>query len=215
MAALLAFTSTDDPTNSLSSEELIAYEIGIREEYFDSFSLDVSAFINDYDGVVASIADTSGFSTAPVAHVSLPQYFQNSFDGKTHGVEVATSWNGFETVLISAGYSWFENKLENDSGDKFTQAMPENIFNIRAYVDLTNSLEFDTALYYVDRSSGLQAPSYFRLDTRFGYSLNRHWELSLTGQDLLDDSHNEANPAGFDGAAFLGRRGYLQLIWRS
>jgi iron complex outermembrane receptor protein len=78
-----------------------------------------------------------------------------------------------------------------------TRDNPQNQFNLRSYVDLTKDLEFNGALYYVEQTSHtggivpLTTPSYVRLDLGLTWRPTKSIELSLWGQNLLDNRHSE------------------------
>jgi len=84
----------------------------------------------------------------------------------------------------------------NDGGvgltpDLAVEGEPDNIFNIRSYLNLPYDLELDTMFYYVTENVGRNIPSYSRLDLRLGWKPTKKVELSLVGQNLLDETHPE------------------------
>src|SRR6185437_8810268 len=75
---------------------------------------------------------------------------------------------------------------------------PENQFSIRSSLDLPPDVTFDTALRYVDHLNfplqGVYVPSYFELDARLAWQINKHWEAAIVGQNLLHSSHQQFTP---------------------
>ena len=62
-------------------------------------------------------------------------------------------------------------------------------------MDLPYNLELDGGMRYVDSLSNRQVPSYVVGDIRLGWrSPDRHWEVSITGQNLFD-THKEFAPS--------------------
>lgn len=58
-------------------------------------------------------------------------------------------------------------------------------------MNLSSSWEFDQTLYYVDVLQSQQVRSYFRLDLRLGWRPTKNIEVSVVGQNLLDNQHQE------------------------
>jgi iron complex outermembrane receptor protein len=93
-------------------------------------------------------------------------------------------------------------KLKFDQPDpygfSFAGKSPEQQFNIRSTLFLPHNLEWNMAAYYVDGLRALDANSqptaaYTRLDTRLAWQAMDGVEVSLVGQNLLDDMHKEFN----------------------
>jgi iron complex outermembrane receptor protein len=70
---------------------------------------------------------------------------------------------------------------------------PQNQFSIRSSMDLPHGVTFDALLRYVDNLSYFQIESYFELDARLAWRINRHWEMAIVGQNLLHDRRAEFN----------------------
>ncbi|MCX7096060.1 MAG: TonB-dependent receptor, partial [Methylobacter sp.] len=70
---------------------------------------------------------------------------------------------------------------------------PQNQYSIRSQLSLPHHIEFDTTVYYVDnlRASTATVPNYTRVDLRLGWRPFKALELSVAGQNLLDDRHLE------------------------
>jgi len=69
---------------SVESEELLAYEIGYRVQPTRSLTLDLTAFVNDYDKLIQSVASR----TNPFAFVQ-----DNDHTAESYGVEFAAAWD--------------------------------------------------------------------------------------------------------------------------
>jgi len=82
-------------------------------------------------------------------------------------------------------------------------------------MDLPWHLELDVAGRYVDSIRGPNIPSYFSLDVRLGWRPNPHLELSVVGQNLLDDRHPEFNSTIVNIQNTQVQRGvYGKITWR-
>jgi hypothetical protein len=53
-----------------------------------------------------------------------------------------------------------------------------------------------------------------RLDVRIGYNVNRRWQLSLAGQNLLQARHLEAISELLSGWSYVNRGAYLKSTWQ-
>ncbi len=68
-------------------------------------------------------------------------------------------------------------------------------------------------LYYMDDIETHTAPSYFKLDLRLGWKPTENLDISLVGQNLLEDQHKEWDSAyGFDNTE-VPRGGYVKVTW--
>lgn len=171
--------------NNLSSEKLIAYELGYRTQIAKNASFDATAFYNDYDDLIGT--ESSG--------LTLP--FTNNYHGRTYGAELAPSWKPMHNWQLKGSYSFMLADMKVDSGHSTTsagdtkRAIPKHQFSIFSYLSLPHDVDFDAALYYVDNLVGPDIDSYFRADARLAWEPVKNVELSLVGQNLLDSRHYE------------------------
>jgi len=198
--------------DDVDSQNLLAYEVGYRVRPVDSFSVDVAAFWNEYDNLMTW--EYAGYNMSPAAYIWTPD---NKMDGETYGLEIAANWDVTDRWRLAAGYTLFHMDLELDGSstdigsDEYEEIDPKNQFNIRSHLDLPKNLEFDTSLYYVDNLPYHDVPSYFRLDARLAWNVTEDLELSVVGQNLLDDEHWEFGEAD---CAKIERSVYGKLTWQ-
>ena len=86
-------------------------------------------------------------------------------------------------------------------------------------VNLPHGLEFDLALYFVDKLEAPRnaIPSYVRLDLRLGWKPEaiEGLEISLVGRNLLDEQHPEfIDEQASSGAIEIERSFLAQLSYR-
>jgi iron complex outermembrane receptor protein len=92
---------------------------------------------------------------------------------------------------------------------------PQNQFSIRSSMDLPQGVTFDTMLRYVDNLPNFHIASYFELDARLGWRINKHWELAIVGQNLLHDHHAEfASTEVMTQATEIPRSVYGTITWQ-
>ena len=97
-----------------------------------------------------------------------------------------------------------------------TIADPRHQLQLRSNVELSRGFSLDTAAFYVGRV-GNNVPAYVRLDAQLSWRAARHWELSISGQNLLDGHHAEfaGGPTGqSDGAVPIQRTVNGRIAWR-
>jgi iron complex outermembrane recepter protein len=177
------------------SEDLIAYELGYRFQPVQNLFVRVAAFHNAYENERRTFVGTPFLESAPQpVHLVIPLQLNNGGESKTKGIEAAADWAVASRWKLAAAYTWFERTSQaNLSVGAFSTARdsPRNQFNIRSFLNLTNTLELDAAVYYVDRLPALVVPLYLRTDIRFGWRALEALEVSFTGQNLFDKSHVE------------------------
>lgn len=195
--AFLARVGSEDT----KSEKLIAYEAGYRIEPANNLSFDIAGFYNDYENLLMGAAGTP---FGPVVSPTLGGYFVVPINpvsmGSAHswGTEISAKWNPTNYLDLAAGYTLLQTKFDQvDPFFNFAGKSPQQQFNVRATVDLPYDLEFNTAFYYVDEltatdlSTGRGIDDYTRLDAGLSWKATEGVNLSLVGQNLLDNSHQE------------------------
>lgn len=192
----------------LKSEELIAYEIGYRIQPNKKSSIDIAAFYNDYDNIFLDVYDTDNYVIGAVD--ILPVKTINGNKAHSTGVEVSTKWNPNESWQLSAAYSYINLVFDVRSSAASTDwgKQPKNQFNVRSNYSFTDALSMSNAFYYVGDLGGINIPGYYRFDTRLAYEIRQNIELSLVGQNLMDDRHQEFTPFIYGSAAEIGRSVY-------
>jgi iron complex outermembrane receptor protein len=94
-------------------------------------------------------------------------------------------------------------QLERDSNDRvgidrtIENSTPTQQASLRSMMDLSRGIAFDLWVYHVSElkrtsfSVGLPVSEYTSLNARLAWQARKDLELSLVGQNLLDDSHLE------------------------
>ena len=188
--------------NDFEAETLLAYEVGYRLMPSDRFSLDVAAFLNDYNRLrTLNFKSTSrqivmDDPLSPQLDIVNYYQFDNHQSGHTYGVEMAATLKLRQWWTVYSTYSWLNYNLGYDSGTENILASPaewspRQQFSLRSYMDLPYNLELDSALYYSDGLDGYNVPSYTRLDMRVGWKPVEWADVSLMLENLLDNQHPE------------------------
>jgi iron complex outermembrane receptor protein len=181
----------------VKSEEVLALELGYRTQARKNVFFDVALFYNFYNNLQTREQGTAFAENTPSpAHNVSPFNETNEGSGKTYGVELFGKWDVQENWELSAGFTYFKLDLDQVSTSTFVFENaegndPEFQGNIRSHLSLPHSFEFDTDLYYVDTLDNINVASYIRLDLRLGWQPTQSYEISISGQNLLQQEHDE------------------------
>jgi iron complex outermembrane receptor protein len=203
----------------VNSEELIAYELGYRFNPRTNLLVDASIFYNDYDQLRST--ETS-FQPFPVPMIL--NKLDNQMFGSTYGLELASHWQVTETWKLIGSYSYLYTNLDVTANSNYTgfklleHNSPTNQAGLRSLWNITDNVELDTALYYVDEVESQKLPQYTRFDLRLGWQASKNLRVSLGGRNLLDSQHSEfggfANSSNLLYTNEIPRSFYLQLQYR-
>ncbi|HEX2854626.1 MAG TPA: TonB-dependent receptor [Opitutaceae bacterium] len=184
---------------NFQSENVIAYEAGYRGALASRGTVSVAGFYNVYDRL-----RSLSFTPATI----IPLFFENNVEGETYGVELSATYDLLENWRIRGGYTWLKERLrikagKGDLGNALNETSdPEHQLSLRSSVDLSESVEFDAGLRWVDtlvnNNNGVPGtvPSYLELDVRVAWRPTPRLELSIAGQNLLHSRHPEFGLTG-------------------
>jgi iron complex outermembrane recepter protein len=185
------------------SESVVAYELGYRAELGSKFTLSVSGYYNVY----SDIRSTEDTPTTPTYPFPYPVVFGNGLEGDTYGLEVNANYQLLDWWQVHGGYNLIRENIHatqgyvDATGSLNETADPENQFFFRSSMDLPRGLELDAALRWIDSFTisngpnggpiGATVPSYFELNARIAWHVNKRLEVSVVGDNLLHDHHPE------------------------
>ncbi len=213
------YVDTNNPTDiilevgneDLDPEELTAFELGWRTQVSEQVALDVVGFYNDLDSLVTRELATP-FAQGP--NTFFPETFGNFGAAEAWGYELAVDAVITDGWRLRGAHTHYEQNSSVDaasddlgfpSGAGLT---PENISNLRSYLDLGGHWELDVGLYYVDEMGSVGTPSYFRTDVRLGYSPSADWRFTIGVQNANDPDHPE------NGGYRVERNVWFSLSWQ-
>jgi len=179
---------------NLQSETLIGYEMGERSEWTKRLSLDWSAFYNLYQRL--STIYTTNLYIDPRGFVVMPTVYANQGSARTYGADASVNFTATRRWKLSASYSWLKMVPGAYTYPlSLTQIWgptdPQHQSQFHSYLDLSRTVELDTAAYYTASIPALSIPAYWRADVRLGWRPTRSLEFSLAGQNLLRPEHSE------------------------
>ena len=199
------FTMNEDPpalvlltgNRAFESEELIAYELGYRAQLSPDFSFDLATYYNDYDDLRGAKMATVPLPTPPYPPGTLEAPFDNDTTADGYGLEVVANWAVTDRWLLSSSYTLMMVDVEADARDidvldeRQAEDTPKNQFQIKSRMNLPHRFEFDTSLFYVGDVGKYNTDEYVRLDVRLGWRPIESVELSIVGQNLTEQRHEE------------------------
>jgi iron complex outermembrane recepter protein len=192
----------------LKSEALMAYELGYREQTTDNLSWDVATFYNVYDHLMGN--DIVGV-IPPFAILA----WNNAVSADTYGIELSGNYAISKRWRLYTQYTLLEMNVHNDPIHVFGGREPCNQVYFRSSWDLRDDLEFDVMARYVDHLTQYNVPSYISMDLRLAWRPQKHVELAVVGQNLLQNHHLEYNDPYFVGPPIEVVQGvYGTLTWR-
>jgi iron complex outermembrane receptor protein len=199
------------------TEELGAYELGYRVQPMKRLAIDMTAYYNVYDNLLSA----EGFF-----------FFGNKLSGDILGGEISIDYTPFDWWKLHASQSIMHIDMEKDADstdpstvDSMEHSSPERQTTVRSYIDLPHDLSFDCTFRSVSRLPVERDPifwisGYNSMDVRFAWDINPDLEISLVGQNLLDDHHPEYNPTvlplpGYYISTVEIQRGvYMEAQWK-
>ena len=209
------------PNRDIPSEELTAGEIGYRAMLHKNFSIDAAGFYNMYDNLrTTEVLQTRTETDPSPVHLLVPLQLQSRADGETFGGEISATWNVLDRWKLSANYSYLKMQLHTDRESNSTGAEnaernnPVNQAHVRSYVNLPHDVELDSALYYVDHIPLTKISRYVRVDARVGWRPLKKLDLSLVGQNLIDNRHQETGPSLFEQPTEVERSIFFNVRWK-
>ncbi len=197
------------------SEEVIAYELGYRNQISKKFSVDTAAFYNDYQRLRVGVFESP--SPGPGGSFIAPLFIENRMRGDTYGLEVAANWRPAKFWRLYVAYSFLKMRLHADpalapdiiaAAESSQGHSPEHQVYVQSSWDLGREVKFDLMGRYVSRLTGFnpgnipgfpnEIDQYIAVDTRLAWRPLKKWELSIVGQNLFDNHHPEfiSSPQG-------------------
>jgi len=188
-------------SRQFNSEDLLAYELGYRVQATKNLSLDIATFYNNYSNLRTAEpgAPFVEGSPAPTDFV-IPFVAGNKMSGGTYGVELFADWKVVPKWRLVGSYSYLQMDIhknidsQDPTPDNPNGSSPRHQWYLRSSIDLPRHFEQDTTLRFVDRLPSLNLPNYYSLDAHLGWRPVTSLELSIGGQNLLNNWHLEFMP---------------------
>ena len=196
----------------LKSEVLVAYELGYRIQPGPRVSVDVAAFYNAFDRLVATQPEAF-IPGAPVG--ILETEMANTTGGESHGGEAVVTVAPTDSWRLSASYSLLMMHVPGglaSGAAAISLNAPTHQVVARSSYDFTRNLSLDAQLRYVDNVAAI--PAYVTADLRLSWRPTASLELSIVGQNLLQDQHPEQASTIGQPVTEVPRGIYGRITWR-
>jgi iron complex outermembrane receptor protein len=208
---------------NFQSEQLDGYELGVRRLFGASLYADVTGFFNEYYNLFSEDITGSAFveDTPPPTHLLLPAEFGNGLQGSTTGVEIAPQWKPTSFWTLKGSYSFLHMVLRRGPGSQdigtapiVEGSSPQHQVIAQSQLDLPRHFALDFTYRYVSSLRSQSIAAYSTGDVRLGWSLGRHYELSIVGRNLFQPYHVEyaSDPAP---NVAINRSVFARLVWTS
>ncbi|MBK1716138.1 TonB-dependent receptor plug domain-containing protein [Thiocystis violacea] len=211
------------------AEALTAYELGFRTTPSPRLSADLALFVNDYDSL--RTVDTSDaelvWETLSNGYLVSALPISNQGRGQSYGLEFALDYRVRDDWTLALAYSYLELDIQvpkngqDPENDILARTDPRQQLSLRSQLSPRPDLDIDAWLRYVDQSDSSFVfgapgdsviPSYWELDLRLAWRPRPKLELSIVGQNLLHDSHQEGYQDIYGLTQFAVQRGVYGLI---
>ena len=162
------------------SEELTAYELGLRQTLSSTASIDLNVFYNDYDNL--SVFNPQGIDRVRAS----------TLRGESYGAESTFRWHPTKRVQLNLSYSYLQ--IQTHGTSEFDEdRSPHNQASANVDVEVTPSISLHGFASYVGDVETLRTPipAYVRMDLGLRWKISDNSELSIWGRNLLDNTHSE------------------------
>ena len=177
-------------SDNFKSEDLTAYEFGLRSLLDENLSVDFSIFYNDYNNLrTGNDPESTLIVDADGAYVELVGTANNDLEGETYGFEAAVEWQVTDDWKWLGSYSYME--MDFDFAGQL-EAFLNSFYarhqgSLQSRLNLSDNIETDLWLTYTDEIAIQNQPEIWDLSVRLGWQPTPQWQLELVGQNLLHD----------------------------
>ena len=201
--------------DSFVSEDLLAWECGMRAQPSDNFSWDLALFYHQYHDLSTIPPGALVIDPGPPPAAIVPLNLTNGGAGETYGAELFLNYQLTPNWRLFGSYSYLR-MFTGDGGNGEPGDNPSNQMYAQSSWDLGGNWEADMIWRYVDVLSNQNVPKYNVMDVRIAWGARPGWELAIVGRDLLDAEHPEFGNDPFTGniATQVQRGVYGTITWR-
>lgn len=184
-------------SDNFDSESLIAFELGYRTSLANRIMLDITGFYNSYNDLRSFRPGERKQEEVPApTHGIIPLTIVNQAQAHSYGVELAANWPVNDYLDLKLSYAYFNIDFDVP-GDIITLDSLENnpanhLLSLRSLINIRPDLNLNLWLRYADSSGPDDAiNSFVTLDARLAWQTTKNLELSVVGQNLLEDTRIE------------------------
>jgi iron complex outermembrane receptor protein len=206
-------------SNEMRSEVMTSGEVGYRVQPGPTWSFDVTAFRNVYDGLGALKPETPYFEPSSGLLV-MPADLANSVRGETRGLEWTGKWEPQRRFSLTVSHSLFDINLHQSGPPDPTALTGEGSaaryqLVVQPHWEPVNGVSLDAALFHVDDRPAQLAAAYDRVDTRLAWASPMGMEFAVGAQNLFHDRKVEWGvPEGFRRSAQVRSTVFAKVTWK-
>lgn len=213
---------------NMLSEDILATEAGYRLRN-RGFFFDATVFYNQFSdlrslslgvptcspsGVIPQVDPTCLFSST---HVVQPLVIENNSAYDAMGVELWVSKQISEHWRVQGGYTYFRT-TDAGNGTEFelgvVEDSPDHQLSLRSSTDISDALEFDVMLRWVDDLEAQQIDAYTSMDLRLAWSPMPTLSIAAVAKNLFASDHLEFMSELVDLAPVqIETEAYIELRW--
>jgi len=205
---------------------MTAYEIGYREQVSTQFSIDIAGFYDSYRQLQTENLGNLSLVLGSQPYLLQQVAFTNNLNAVARGGEISAMYHPFSRWKLAASYSHLDvhpHMLATAPADTLNPsetATPRNNWKIQSFLNLAQAVQLDTLLFTSGAvispayPTAIVVPPHTRLDVRLGWRVSPRFEISVSGQDLLNPRHLELVPEAGTVVREAIRGYYLRTTWR-
>jgi iron complex outermembrane receptor protein len=185
---------TTQGNHNLDSEELTAFEFGLRLKPTPRLWLDTTVYFNDYINLIGLELDDNDPTDDRI-----DLGYDNNRSGQAYGLEAILDWKVNGNWLVGASYTYLHTLIDENTvaaAPNITELLsqgsnPRHLFSMRSYLDITHQVDFDVWFRFVGRLPERDIDGYTVMDSRLAWRPKNNIEISLVAQNLLESGHSE------------------------
>lgn len=206
----------------MTSEKMIAFELGWRGQLHRQLSMDVALYHYSYDDFASLSPNALDAAHIGAGYLLQTVSYSNYGQVKVYGGEISADWQVNEDWKLRATYSHEEEQFRlSSTAPAFTtmtsrDSYPANKAMLWSMFQLTPQLQLDLNWRYSDAASidAARPRAYQDLDGRLAWDVGSGLELALVGRNLLNSYHFEYGSDMFSTATAVQREVYGTLRWQ-
>lgn len=201
---IIAISATDD----LNAEELLAWEAGWRGNLGPALSLDLTAYLHQYENLVIWNATPA---TAP-GQPMLTLEYANGGRVETTGLEAALDAHLTDRWTVKAAASIMDMEVLEDGFtvmglDTFSSdRSPRRQLSVRSWYNVTDTIDLDVWVRRVASTSDGLVEAYTDLDIRAAWRPTPSLELYILAENLMDRERLEMIETGLGSPSGINER---------
>ncbi|MDP1998792.1 MAG: TonB-dependent receptor [Rhodoferax sp.] len=183
-------------SGTLRPEKVTALELGFRQRVTEQLSIDMSAFVSDYTGMVSLVMLAPQVVSPQLVNAIFTN--NNAARARTHGFELAADWRVSPAWRVQSHYSrlYLSSPRLSDPAaaaaqDEWEGRVPRHRVSLRSSWMLPRGNQLDVWLKHTSRLNSPAVPAVTVLDLRYAWRVRPGFELALVGQNLLKARHQE------------------------